>query len=114
MWRRAGLALLASTAVLPSVFAQSLLQTDGFNDCGGDGSIKVNKLDISFNKGSNEVTFDVSGTSEKSQEVTASLVVTAYGVKVFEQDFDPCDGSTKVEQLCPRNSSPSALFASSY
>lgn len=96
------MALLAATAILPSVYADSVLKTDGFNDCGGDGSIKVNKVDISFDKGSNKVNFDLQGDSDKEQEVTASLVVEAYGVKVFEQDFDPCDDSTKVEQLCPR------------
>lgn len=101
MWRTTGLALLASTAVLPSVYADSILKTNGFSDCGGDGSIKVNKVDISFNKGSNEITFDLQGDSEKEQEVTATLVVEAYGVQVFEQEFDPCSDATKVEQLCP-------------
>ena len=110
MWRTSGLALLASTALLPSVYADNILKTDGFNDCGGDGSIKVNKVDISFDKGSNQVNFDLQGDSSKEQEVTASLVVEAYGVKVFEQDFDPCDDSTKVEQLCPRKR-PSRLSA---
>lgn len=102
MRRTSGLALLAATAILPSVYADSVLKTDGFNDCGGDGSIKVNKVDISFDKGSNKVDFDLQGDSDKEQEVTASLVVEAYGVKVFEQDFDPCDDATKVKQLCPR------------
>jgi hypothetical protein len=102
MWRTSGLALLAATAILPSVYADSVLKTDGFNDCGGDGSIKVNKVDISFDKGSNKVNFDLQGDSEKEQEVTATLVVEAYGVKVFEQEFDPCDDANKVEQLCPR------------
>jgi len=101
MWRTSALALLASTAVLPAVYAESILKTNGFSDCGGDGSITVNKLDISFDKGSNEITFDVQGDSDKEQEVTATLVVDAYGIKVFEQEFDPCDEANKVEQLCP-------------
>lgn len=108
MWRKSVLALLASTAVLPSVYADSILKTNGFSDCGGDGSIKVNKVDISFNKGNNEITFDLQGDSEKEQEVTATLVVEAYGVKVFEQEFDPCSDATKVEQLCPCKSAGNA------
>ena len=106
MWRTSALALLASTAVLPAVYAESILKTNGFSDCGGDGSITVNKLDISFDKGSNEITFDVQGDSDKEQEVTATLVVDAYGIKVFEQEFDPCDEANKVEQLCPGRSWP--------
>ena len=108
MWRKTALALLASAAVLPSVYAESILKTNGFSDCGGDGSIKVNKVDISFDKDSSEVKFDLQGDSEKEQEVTASLIVEAYGVKVFEQDFDPCSDATKVEQLCPREFSRAA------
>lgn len=101
MWRKTGLFLLGSAAVLPSVYAESILKTNGFSDCGGDGSIKVNKVDISFDKGSNKIDFDLQGDSEKEQEVTATLVVEAYGIQVFQQEFDPCDDSTKVEQLCP-------------
>ena len=102
MWRPSALALLASTALLRSVHADTTLSTDGFSDCGGDSTIKVNKVDISFDKETNKVSFDVQGDSEKEQEVIASLVVTAYGIKVFEKDFDPCSDATKVEQLCPR------------
>lgn len=102
--RTSVLALLASTALLPVALADNILKTNGFTDCGGDSTIKVNKVDISFDKGSNKVNFDVQGDSEKEQEVTASLVVDAYGIKVFEQSFDPCSDTTKVEQLCPRTS----------
>jgi hypothetical protein len=63
--------------------------------------IKVERLELSFDRGSSTVTFDVAGTSGRSQEVTAALVVSAYGQE-FEQRFDPCDEETKVEQLCPR------------
>jgi hypothetical protein len=101
MWRTSTLALLVSSVFLNTVIADTTLSTDGFNDCGGDNSIKVNKVDISFDKETNKVNFDVQGDSEKEQEVTATLTVTAYGINVFSKDFDPCDDATKVEQLCP-------------
>lgn len=109
MWRRSDLVLLACTALLPSVYGDSILRTNGFSDCGGDGSINVEKVDISFNKGSSKIDFDLQGTSEREQEVTATLVVEAYGIQVFEQEFDPCDDATKVEQLCPRKSPSKSL-----
>jgi hypothetical protein len=102
MWRPSTVvALLAATASLPAAYAASIIKTDGFSDCGGDSSIKVNKVDIEFDKDSNKITFDVQGDSAKEQKVKASLVVEAYGIEVFKKDFDPCSDDTKVEQLCP-------------
>lgn len=101
MWRTSG-AALAALAILPSVLAGDILKTNGFSNCNnGTSTIKVNNVDIAFNRGTNEITFDVSGTSTQEQFVTADLVVTAYGIKVYDKSFDPCDDSTKVDQLCP-------------
>jgi ML-like domain len=100
MWRTS-LALLASTAVLPSVLATDILKTDGFTECGGDTSIKVNNVEISFDRSNNSITFDVAGSSSKEQQVTAELIVTAYGIQVYQNSFDPCSKDTKVDQLCP-------------
>jgi hypothetical protein len=105
MWRPS-VATLAWLAILPTALAGDVLKTDGFTTCGNgsDASLKVNKVDISFDRSTNKITFDVSGTSTKQQEVTAELVVTAYGIQVYQQSFDPCDDSTKVDQLCPGKS----------
>ncbi|EER24005.1 hypothetical protein D8B26_002173 [Coccidioides posadasii str. Silveira] len=95
-------------AVTPLVWAAScnlalagdVLKTNGFLTCLDDADIKVERLDISFDRSTNRITFDVAGSSSKEQEVTASLVVNAYGQR-FTQEFDPCDEKTKVDQLCP-------------
>jgi hypothetical protein len=101
MWR-ASVVALASLALLPSVLATDVLKTNGFSNCNnGSSTIKVNHVDISFDKSTNNIDFDVSGTSTKEQFVTAELVVTAYGVKVYNNSFDPCADDTKVDQLCP-------------
>lgn len=92
----------ASLALLPSVLGADILKTNGFSNCNnGTSTIKVNNVDISFDRSTNEVNFDVSGSSTESQEVTAELIVTAYGIEVYRNSFDPCDESTKVDQLCP-------------
>ncbi|KMU79958.1 hypothetical protein CISG_08117 [Coccidioides immitis RMSCC 3703] len=80
--------------------AGDVLKTNGFLTCLDDADIKVERLDISFDRSTNRITFDVAGSSSKEQEVTASLVVNAYGQR-FTQEFDPCDEKTKVDQLCP-------------
>ncbi|EEP76077.1 predicted protein [Uncinocarpus reesii 1704] len=80
--------------------AADVLKTNGFVSCLDNTDIKIERLDISFDRSSKQITFDVAGSSGKEQKVTASLVVNAYGQR-FSQDFDPCDDKTKVEALCP-------------
>ena len=87
-----------------STIAADVLTSSGFTNCQENADIKVNKADISFDRATGKVTFDMSGTSAKVQKVKASLVVTAYGVQVFTKDFNPCDSETKVDQLCPGGS----------
>jgi hypothetical protein len=93
--------LLLASAPL-GVLAGDILKTNGYNSClDKTGSIKVNKLDIEFDRSTKKVKFDVSGTNEKEQKVMATLTVHAYGREVYKNEFDPCEGSTKVDQLCP-------------
>ncbi|PHH86211.1 hypothetical protein CDD83_10572 [Cordyceps sp. RAO-2017] len=96
-WRSALLVgFLAATAR-----AADILKTDGFSDCGTDDSIKVDKVDIAYDKETKSVTFDVAGSSLKEQNVTAVLDVTAYGSSVYSNSFNPCDKDTFVQRLCP-------------
>lgn len=92
--------LLASAPL--GVLAGDVLKTNGYSSClTGPSDIRVNKLDIEFDRNTKKVKFDVSGTNEKEQNVMATLVVNAYGREVYKNSFDPCEGATKVEQLCP-------------
>ena len=86
---------------LPHTVLGDVLSSSGFTNCDQNADIKVNSADVQFDRASGVVTFSVSGTSTKQQEVKASLVVTAYGNQVFEKDFNPCDDATKVDELCP-------------
>jgi hypothetical protein len=92
--------LLASAPL--SVLAADILKTNGFSSClDGTGDIKVNKLNIEFDRSIKKVKFDVSGTNEIEQKVMAILTVNAYGRELYNKEFDPCDGEYKVDQLCP-------------
>ncbi|WEW57952.1 hypothetical protein PRK78_003419 [Emydomyces testavorans] len=80
--------------------AGDVLKNNGFVTCLDNSDIKVDRLNLSFDRSTKMITFDVAGSSAKEQKVMASLVVNAYGQR-FTQSFDPCDQKTKVEQLCP-------------
>ncbi|RDA85363.1 hypothetical protein CP532_6419 [Ophiocordyceps camponoti-leonardi (nom. inval.)] len=85
------------------VFARAgdVLRTDGFAQCGSDNSIKVDKIDISYDRDQKSIAFDVAGSSLREQNVTAVLNVTAYGNNVYQNSFNPCDKDTFVQRLCP-------------
>jgi hypothetical protein len=93
--------LLLLEALPARVFCTDILRTSGFSTCLDNSDIQVQHVDVEYNRLDNIVTFDVAGTSSKSQEVTGVLTVTAYGNQVYSQAFDPCDNITKVQQLCP-------------
>lgn len=83
------------------VLADQILKTSGFSTCLDSSNITVQNLDIEYNNDDKTVTFNVAGTSTSVQNVTAQLNVTAYGISVYQNSFNPCDSSTYVEQLCP-------------
>lgn len=93
--------LFASALLATSAMAADILTTSGFSDCGSDATIKVDKIDITYNNADKTVTFDVAGTSTKEQNVTAHLSVTAYGNQIYQRSFNPCDTATFIQQLCP-------------
>lgn len=97
------LGLLVSTAC-----AGQILKTDSFTSCGTRDTIKLDKVDIAFDKGTRQLTFAVKGSSLREQNVRAVLNVTAYGNPVFSNAFNPCDKATFVNGLCPV---PSGDFA---
>lgn len=90
-------------AGLPAyVLGTEILRTEGFTSCLDDSTIKVNALNVEYDRAANQVTFDVGGTSAEVQNVTATLVVNAYGKEVYNSGaFDPCAQGSKIDQLCP-------------
>ncbi|CAD0107424.1 unnamed protein product [Aureobasidium uvarum] len=93
---------LVLLSTLPArVSGGDILSTQGFTLCSSDPTIKVEALDVQFDRTTNMVVFNVAGSSSESQNVTAKIVVTAYGRQVYEKPFNPCDSANYVEQLCP-------------
>lgn len=102
--------LLASAPL--GVLAGDILKTNGYSSCLDNSDIKVNKLDIQFDRSTKKITYDVSGTSAKEQNVRAILRVNAYGKEIYKNEFDPCADDNKVDQLCPGTLSPSTILSS--
>lgn len=96
------LSSLLLTTLPVSVSADQVLSTNGFVSClSEESTIVVNRFDIAYSKESAAVTFDVSGTSTKVQNVTAVLNITAYGTSIYHNTFNPCDSDTYVSAICP-------------
>ncbi|KAF2640194.1 TRP-domain-containing protein [Massarina eburnea CBS 473.64] len=92
--------LLLAAAPL-AVLAGDVLETTGFSTCLANADVSVTKLNIKFDRTTKQVTFDVSGSSQKEQKIMATLVVNAYGKEVYRNTFDPCDDENRVDKLCP-------------
>lgn len=94
-------AALAGGLLASGVLGVDVLETVGFSSCNTNASVSVQKVDIRYNNDNKTVSFDVAGTSNQVQNVTAMLNVTAYGQNIYSNSFDPCDAGTFVQQLCP-------------
>ena len=92
--------------------ASDILKNNGFQLCMDNSDIKVTRLNFEFDRSSKSMTFDIAGSSSKTQNVTASMVINAYG-QSFTQEFDPCDEETKLDDLCPGTCCSSPLPAAS-
>ncbi|KAF8459353.1 hypothetical protein BGX38DRAFT_1247931 [Terfezia claveryi] len=94
------LPLLFVTTLGPRlVLGGDILETKGFATCLENNSIKISRLQLSYDRSTNNITFDLAGSSDKVQNVTALLTVTAYGKKLDEQSVNPCDKG--IAELCP-------------
>ncbi|KAI5269129.1 TRP-domain-containing protein [Aureobasidium subglaciale] len=102
---------LVLLSTLPArVLGGDILSTQGYTLCSTNPTIKVEALDIQYDRSTNQVVFNVAGSSSQSQNVQAKVVVTAYGRTVYGKTFNPCASDTYVEQLCPV---PAGSFAAS-
>lgn len=82
--------------------AQNNLHTIGHSTtCMSNPLIVVDKLDISFNNDNRTISFFVSGRSNSTMNITATLNLLVAGRQVYADPLDPCNLSTFVKGLCP-------------
>jgi hypothetical protein len=101
MWSSWSLPLVLLSTLPVGVLSGDILSTNGYSLCTDNPTITVSALDIQYDRRTNQVTFNVGGTSTHVQNVTAKIVVTAYGRDVYSKTFEPCSADTYVAQLCP-------------
>ncbi|KAL6904344.1 TRP domain-containing protein [Trichoderma evansii] len=101
-------ALCLGAMLMTGVMGDQILTTTGFTDCGSLPSVTIHQLSVTYDNNARTVTFDIEGVSTISENVTASLDVTAYGVNAFTNSFDPCDPKSLVNELCPLPNGPFA------
>ncbi|KAI1825555.1 TRP-domain-containing protein [Xylaria intraflava] len=94
-------AIWAIAFVATGVLGHEILATNGFTNCDNNSDIIVDDVDIRYDNDDKTLTFNVAGTSNKIENVTAKLTVTAFGQDVYANAFDPCEPATFVKQLCP-------------
>ncbi|KAB8076349.1 hypothetical protein BDV29DRAFT_90873 [Aspergillus leporis] len=95
------LTLIALGFLPAQVLAADTLSTNGISTCLTGAEIQVQKLDVTYTRSTRVVVFDVAGTNEKQQNVSASLSVYAYGNQIYTKQFDPCSSDNYVKELCP-------------
>jgi hypothetical protein len=91
-------AALFSTLPL-GVLGTDILTTNSFSTCLDNSDIRVDKLDVTYDRNTRKITFNIAGESTTAQNVTAKLVVSAYGKQFYEKTFSPCDQG--MTQMCP-------------
>ena len=92
--------LLALLSALPvSVLGGDVLTTSGYSSCVNNPTVDVNKMNVTYDRNTRQLSFDVAGISKQVQNVTANLIVSAYGKQVYNNSFNPCD--TGMPEMCP-------------
>ncbi|PBP26410.1 transient receptor potential ion channel [Diplocarpon rosae] len=108
MLRPSTLSLISLGILSGRGLASQILKTSGFSECLAGSNITVQNLDMAYDHGDKTITFNVAGTSLTRINVTATLNISAYGISVYENTFNPCSESTYIQQLCPI---PSGTFS---
>ena len=88
------LPLVLLSALPARVLGGDILSTQGYSLCSNNPTIKVEALDIQYDRTTGMVVFNVAGSSSESQNVRANIVVTAYGKQVYQKAFNPCESGT--------------------
>lgn len=98
-----GMRALTAAAIfctLPlTVLGADVLSTNSFSTCLDNSDIRVDALDVTYDRNTRKVNFNLAGESKTAQNVTAKLVVSAYGKQFYEKSFSPCEQG--MEQMCP-------------
>lgn len=91
--------LLALVAFAPLATAVRLLKSTSLIDCMDNSDFTASLFQVTFFPGNRSVSININGMSAISGNVTAEVIVKAYGFTAIKDTFNPCD--MNIDGLCP-------------
>ncbi|KAF1982690.1 TRP-domain-containing protein [Aulographum hederae CBS 113979] len=96
------LVLSALLYLLPVANARNMLLSTSLNPCMDNSHFSATLFNVVFTPDNGLLSFDINGISAISGNVTAELLVYAYGYKILNKELNPCDNDD-LKGLCPMN-----------
>lgn len=93
--------LLSLATFSPLTSAIRLIESKSLNPCQDNSNFTASLFNVVFTPDNNTLAFDVVGVSSIQGNVTAELMVIAYGFTALKQTLDPC--TMNLDGLCPMN-----------
>ena len=91
--------LVALVAFSPFASATRLLQSTSLIQCMDNSNFSASLFQVVFTPDNKTLSININGISSISGNVTAEVVVTAYGFQALKEELNPCD--LGLDGLCP-------------
>ena len=86
-----------------------MLISTSLNPCQANSQFSASLFDVTFTPKNGSLAWDINGVSNINGNVTIQLAVIAYGLNVFSDTINPCDGNELT--LCPMREGPLTMNA---
>lgn len=91
--------LVAWLSISQMVSAIRFIESKSLNPCMENSNFSASLFQVTFTPDNNSLAFNIDGNSAISGDVTADLLVIAYGYTAVRETMDPC--KLKLQGLCP-------------
>ncbi|OJJ49253.1 hypothetical protein ASPZODRAFT_13978 [Penicilliopsis zonata CBS 506.65] len=95
------LTCLLVVCLSPLAAATKLIESKSLNLCMDSTNFTATYFSVTFTPNNDSLSFSFDGVSAISGNVTAELILTAYGYQVIKKTLDPCE--MDLTGLCPMN-----------
>jgi len=90
--------------LLPLASAERMLYSDSLNPCQANNNFSATQFDVLLTPANNSLSFQMTGVSTITGNVTIDLVVIAYGLNAYQTTLNPCE--LGFEGFCPMQEGP--------
>ena len=91
--------LVAWLSISQMVSAIRFIESKSLNPCMENSNFSASLFQVTFTPDNNSLAFNIDGNSAISGDVTADLLVIAYGYTAVRETLDPC--KLNLQGLCP-------------